>query len=48
MLEVNQYKDMLLNSFYLDTDNKTVRHKEDGYYNRYVKCDEVKSLSRYS
>ena len=47
MLKVNQYKDILLNSFYLDTDNKTVRHKEDGYYNRYVKGDEVKSFKTH-
>lgn len=44
MLKVNQYKNVLLDNFYLDTDNKTVRYKNDGYYNRYSKGDEVKSF----
>lgn len=42
MLAVNRYKEVLLSSFYLDEDNRTVRRSQNGYYNRYERGDEVK------
>lgn len=41
MLAVNKHRDVLLASFYLDVDGVTVRRKQDGYYGRYKKHDEV-------
>lgn len=41
MLNVLKYKEKLLESFYLDEDDKTIRRKTDGYYGRYKKNDIV-------
>ena len=42
MSTVKMYKDVLLEEFYLDTDNSTVRRAKDGWGNRWKKGDEVK------
>lgn len=41
MLAALKYKDVLLDSFYLDPDDITVRRKIDGYKGRYAKHDVV-------
>lgn len=42
MLTVNKYKAVLLDEFYLDSDNITVRRNKDGWRNKYMKHDVVK------
>ena len=41
MLTSLKYKDLLLEEFYLDTDDVTIRRNKDGYYNRFKKHDVV-------
>lgn len=41
MLTVNRYRDILLEEFYLDSDDMTIRRNKDGYYNRFKKDDIV-------
>lgn len=41
MLTVNKHLEVLLENFYLDEDDVTVRRKNDGYYGRYFKGDAV-------
>ena len=41
MLPVNRFKKILLEQFYLDKDDITVRRKVDGYYGRFKKDDKV-------
>jgi len=38
---IHRHKDVLLKSFYLDSDNITIRRLHDGYYKRYKKHDIV-------
>jgi len=42
MLTVNKYKDILLDNFYLDSDDITIRRKTDGWRSMYKKHDIVK------
>lgn len=42
MLTVNKYREVLLNEFYLDSDDLTIRRKQDGWRGKYKKHDEVK------
>ena len=37
MLVVNEFKETLLDCYYLDKDGLTIRYKKNGYYNRYKK-----------
>lgn len=41
MLTVNKYKDILLEEFYLDKDDMTIRRNKDGYRGRFAKHDKV-------
>ena len=41
MLIVNKHKQVLLDSFYLDSDNITIRRKQNGYRGKYMKHDIV-------
>ena len=41
MLTVNKYKNILLDHFYLDTDDITIRRKKDGWRNKYKQHDVV-------
>jgi len=41
MRTVNKHKDIILDWFYLDKDNETVRRAKDGYHGRYKKHDIV-------
>ena len=47
MLKVNEFKEILLDSYYLDVDGVTVRYKKDGYRNRYKKDDIVKPFKMH-
>lgn len=40
-LTVNKYQSILLEEFYLDQDDKTIRRKKDGWGKRYMKHDIV-------
>lgn len=42
MLTVNKYRDVLLEEFYLDSDDITIRRNKDGWRNKYKKHDIVK------
>jgi len=42
MLTALKYKDKLLEEFYLDSDDITIRRKKDGYYNRFKEHSVVK------
>jgi len=42
MLTVNRHKDTLLDHFYLDMDDITIRRNKDGWRNKYKKHDAVK------
>lgn len=44
MLTVNKHLETILEHFYLDEDDNTVRRKQDGYYGRYSKGDAVVSF----
>ena len=41
MLTALKYKEILLKEFYLDTDDTTIRRKNDGYHGRFKKHDKV-------
>lgn len=41
MLTVNEYRDTLLEEFYLDSDDNTVRRKKDGWRGKFFKDDVV-------
>ena len=41
MLTVNKYKDVLVEEFYLDKDDSTIRRNKDGWRNKYFRHDIV-------
>jgi len=41
MLSVLKYKERILEEFYLDEDDETIRRRKDGYYGRFKKHDPV-------
>ena len=41
MLTVNKYRDVLLEEFYLDSDDNTIRRNKDGWRNKFMKHDIV-------
>lgn len=41
MLAVNKYKEILLEEFYLSSDDMTIRRNKNGYYGRFKKHDVV-------
>jgi hypothetical protein len=47
MLTVNKYKDKLLEEFYLDTDDITVRRKKDGWRGRFSQHDVVEGFKMH-